>query len=209
MKMLVSNKLIENIKKSGIGVRFEGNDIVLSQDKSKLYAKMSRSGNVITTTVYESISNKEIDNYDIDLEGIKNPDEIQEQIMKATDIYSAISEANLDSYTPGADDANDSDEDDSGDKEIITEEEPLLDTDTIDDEVLSEGDTPDIPSGLKTTRELAQDLGDKLRALSAATSDAEMVTVIMDLANSAYNLVLDIDDAYQTYVDLLQDDGEE
>lgn len=195
MKSLLNKSILEHITKNGMSAKLEDNDLVINCNDKPFTATMTHSDGSISTVVTNTDTGKEIDNYDVDISGLETANDIQEELIKATDIFKAISEADLDDYTPNNDD-------DSEDINVLNEE----DEDTNED-IVTEGNS-DIPSGLKTVHGIAQDLGDKLRALSATTDDVEMVSIIMDLANSAYSLAIDIDDAYQSYVDMLQDDTE-
>lgn len=55
----------------------------------------------------------------------------------------------------------------------------------------------------------AQVLGNKLRQLSAKTTDVVFVEIINSLANDAYKLAIDITDSADDYADILEERIEE
>lgn len=68
-----------------------------------------------------------------------------------------------------------------------------------------------IPAGLATLKDKAKSLADDLKDLSSRTQDVEMIAIIMDLANTAYTLALNIDDANESYDEIngIEEDSEE
>lgn len=63
--------------------------------------------------------------------------------------------------------------------------------------------------GLKDTYSKADALGNLLKSISDLTDDVEMKAIVLDIANSAYNLALDIKDAGDTYAELQQEEVED
>jgi len=62
---------------------------------------------------------------------------------------------------------------------------------------------------LKEISAMAQDIGDKLRALSEETDDVDVVSLISSLSLDAYDLSVDIQESVDTYEEILEEDAEE
>lgn len=204
-KLLTSN-VVKYMKENSISYSLDksSDTINVYREGMSLKASMKDEGKDLYTYIYDS-NNKKVDSYSININESKD-----NALYKSLNIYRALSE----SYKEESDNitSDDSEEvtdcdcntnDDS--EEILNEEGEDLSDPT--DEPVSNAN--DIPSGLREVYANAMALGDKLRDLSTLSNDAEMVSVIMDLANGAYGLAVDIQDANQTYIDLLQDEADE
>lgn len=113
-----------------------------------------------------------------------------ETLSKFTSTYQAIYES-LHGKRPGEDYVAGEDDDDNEDILLEIEEESIY---------------SNLPEGLRDTTAIASRLGDSLREISKLSEDTEMVKIIIDLANSAYALSLDIEDALETLIELEDDD---
>lgn len=131
-------------------------------------------------------SGETVESYDADFEDTADLDK---KISTAVDTYSTIASAD---YVPG--------EDDSEDDEILVED-PIDEPET--------GKYSNVPAGLLTVKDMAKKVGDELKAISDMTNDTEIIAIIMDLANSAFALALDIEDATDTYNELQGEESEE
>lgn len=114
----------------------------------------------------------------------ESPDEMAEKVKIAVETYKAL--------------------DDIEDFEIPDEE-----TDTVLTEEPTESKFSSIEMGLASIKDAVQSVADDAKALSDMTSDVEMITVIMDIANNLYATALDIEDATETYKELKGEDTEE
>lgn len=67
-------------------------------------------------------------------------------------------------------------------------------------------DPSNIMENLAKASKMAQDTGDYLKKIASATDDVDIVAVIIDLAGSAYNLSLDIQESIDTYKEIIEDE---
>ena len=67
-------------------------------------------------------------------------------------------------------------------------------------------DSPDLIADLQDAYSKVKIIGDQITKLSESTNDVELKSTFIDLASSAYQLALDIEDAGQTVQDLKQED---
>lgn len=88
--------------------------------------------------------------------------------------------------------------DDDEEGEIFTEDE---DSDS------SEYST--IPGGLEEIENKIKVIGDSLKDLSGLSNSLDITSIIMDLANSAYSLALDVDGAIEQYNEIMEIPEEE
>lgn len=63
-----------------------------------------------------------------------------------------------------------------------------------------------IDSGLYDLKLKSKWIGDRIKELSELTDDVEYISVLLDLASSAYSLYLDIDSAIETYDEMMNPD---
>ena len=66
-----------------------------------------------------------------------------------------------------------------------------------------------ILDALKDIHDRMSKIGDDIITINDLTSDTEVKSLIVDLANSAYVLAQDTDDVAQTYADIQAEDAEE
>lgn len=83
--------------------------------------------------------------------------------------------------------------DDEDDEEILTED---------GEESGSEYST--IPGGLEEIKNKVQGIGDSLKELSGLSNSLDITSIIMELANSAYSLALDIDSSIESYNEIME-----
>lgn len=88
----------------------------------------------------------------------------------------------------------------SGETGLI--DDPENDILTEDDDSESEYST--IPGGLEEIKNKVQNIGDSLKDLSDLSNSLEITSIVMDLANSAYSLAIDIDDSIESYNDIME-----
>lgn len=121
--------------------------------------------------------NVAVDSYESTVDDFKD---LESKLVSTARAYKIVSEQE-DSYAPGVSDSSDDE-----DNDILTEE----------------SDYTSIPAGLMSIKDEIKAIGDKLKSVSGMTNDVEMIAVIIDLANSAYALALDVEDSIETYNDL-------
>lgn len=98
----------------------------------------------------------------------------------------------------------------SGETGLIDDPENDILTEDENSESSSEYST--VPGGLEEIKNKVQEIGNSLRSLSDLSNSLEITSIVMDLANSAYALALDIDDSIESYNEIMEipeEDNEE
>lgn len=83
----------------------------------------------------------------------------------------------------------------------------MIDGDDDTKDLLTEDDSSEystIPGGLEEIKNKIQGIGDSLKELSNLSNSLEMISIIMDLANSAYALAIDVDDSIESYNEIME-----
>lgn len=191
MTRFITEGIVKYAEDNNIKFKLDSKTGIVTLDSNNVSARISKESDSLHTII-SSKDGKTIDEYSIKMES-------NNALLQSMSIFKAISE----SIITNSNCTKDGCEEECSDENILNEE----DTDPTDDTTLD--DITDIPSGLRVLYAEAKRLGDKLRKLSTMSDDVDMVTVIMDLANSAYGIAIDIEDANQTYIDLLQDEADE
>ena len=153
--------------------------LIKSKDSNKSLRTSISEGRVFVTI---SESGTVLEKYSTKYE---SPEDMAEKAKTAVETYKAL--------------------DDIEDFEIPDDEE----TDTVLTEEPVESKFSSIEMGLAAIKDSVQSVADDAKALSDMTSDVEMITVIMDIANNLYATALDIEDATETYKELKGEDSEE
>jgi len=84
--------------------------------------------------------------------------------------------------------------------------------DDPEDDILTEDESSEystIPGGLEEIKDKVKNIGDALKDLSGLSSSLEITSIVMDLANSAYALALDIDSSIESYNEIMEIPEEE
>lgn len=89
---------------------------------------------------------------------------------------------------------------------LLSGETGLIDGDEIltEDSEESDSEYSTIPGGLEEIKNKIQNIGDLLKDLSELSNSLEIISIVMDLANSAYSFALDIDDSIATYNEIME-----
>lgn len=90
---------------------------------------------------------------------------------------------------------------------LLSGETGLIDGDDDTKDLLTEDDSSEystIPGGLEEIKNKIQGIGDSLKELSNLSNSLEMISIIMDLANSAYALAIDVDDSIESYNEIME-----
>ena len=155
----------------------DDNSYVFSLTKSEEDTDILINGIVTEDSISLYITNEDGDVIDKISENYENDSELLSYLK------GALVTSNLLSGETGLIDDEDSD--------ILTEDEESSEYSTI-------------PGGLEEIKNKVQSIGDSLKDLSSLSNSLEMVSIIMDLANSTYALAIDIDDSIESYNEIME-----
>jgi hypothetical protein len=165
-------------------------DLISSEgiaDNQYVFTVMGKSNDNSLNVV---ISSEEITAYILDkdkqvLEKLshryKDPDDMLDQVKNCVNTFEVFNDLGID----------------SGDDKILNEEEP------------SNGQYSSIVDGLSDISNKMKSIGDSIKSLSGMSQDVEIISNIMSLSSSAYELSIDANDSIKTYNDILDKESEE